>query len=335
MILLWLCLIYFFTSGITAQRSEDLSNNIIELNDGNLVDVLQSSNYSLVYFYSHSCEFCHRFNPDFEYLSILYNKDLNFESKTDFQIVKTDAIANKRISKLFGISGYPTLKLVNYDTKEITTFGGKRNCDNIIEFIRQETGSAPEYDSFVSNIRYLHDERLVDILLEKKDTIVVFTTPYTDEWHQYERLNHFYQKLAIRNRDEFNVGLYDSMKIESNELLTKYNVSNFPSIIYFKTDGSFKIFNHIHESRTVNEINEETLSSFLLNLESDDNRFGTWFRNYSQYNTMMGSNESLEFRGINKEKVYGFNIREGSLQNHEVPLSLEQEYQNLLEQIRL
>ncbi|KAI5959422.1 uncharacterized protein KGF55_005399 [Candida pseudojiufengensis] len=241
---------------------------IIEFNDSSITQTLEKSEFSLVYFYSDTCKFCQHFEPVFENLCVLYNGIDSEKSK--FQILAVNALQNKRLSQLFQIQHYPSIKLLEYSSKKIIPFEYDRDLQILINFIEHHVSVQPKYDNFVSKI---HDfEDLKTLGKSKSNKIIIFAMSFLDEWQDIHFPAHFLQNLAIKYPEvEFTVVLGD--KINDSSVLQIFGVSNFPSAIYLR-NGSFKSLNtKSQDTLKYGELDEAQLIKFIENIENNDSNW--------------------------------------------------------------
>ncbi|KAK6464251.1 hypothetical protein DFJ63DRAFT_311550 [Scheffersomyces coipomensis] len=325
-IIISLKLIYAITSDVTPY--------IKEFDDTNIAPTLEKSRYSFIYFYSDSCGYCVKFNPDFENLSLLYNSNQSSNTIPDIQILKTNARANKRVSQLFSINRYPSLRLLDFNTKEIFNYDkDKRDLPSLIEFIQQRVPDAvPDYNHFQSNVNYLDDSNF-DLATTKPNSLVIFTLSFLLDWKDYHYPNHPYQRLTHHESfQHINFSLVDVDNVNIQNTIAKYHISNFPSLIYFKDNHHFKIYNSFSQNHvTRNNLSVNDIETFLNNLDSDDVQFGTWYDSISSLQKDIVTNMNA-----NAPQQYGkkgFNVNQS--QNIIQLEDLDDEYDDVLNHIEL
>ncbi|KAK6200164.1 uncharacterized protein RJT21DRAFT_121055 [Scheffersomyces amazonensis] len=254
----------------------DPTSFVIEFGDANIETTLEQSRYSFIYFFSDSCGFCDKFNPDFENLSLLYN---NRSDHSSLQIIKTNARANKRLSGLFSINRYPSLRLLDFETKEIIEYDqDKRDLASLINFVQARVpGVSPNYDGFKPSIHYFED---VNFDKHQPNSLIVFTLPFLMEWKDYVYPTHGYQKLAL-DFPHIQFGLVDVDKVSAQDTLAKYHITNFPAVIYFHNDGTFKVFNTNSQNHVIkNNLGVNDIEIFLNNLHTNES--GKWYKSLKE-----------------------------------------------------
>ncbi|EMG48405.1 erp38 Protein disulfide-isomerase erp38 [Candida maltosa Xu316] len=245
-----------------AFASISLEPYIIEFSDNDaLQPVLERADYSLIYFYSDSCRYCRKFDPVFENLSVLYNN--NKDKNTRFQVLKTNARVNQQIGALFQVSQYPTLKLLIYETKEIITYEDDKDLQSIIKYVSDNVDVSPNYENYESKVKYE--------LLNNGDSVVFFITDYLPGWQDYKYPAHFTHQLALDYNGVFETVVIDVGKLSDYELLSRYGISQFPTVAYVKqNEGIVKTY-----TTNKNEVNVDEIYKFIDNV-NDDNETGPW-----------------------------------------------------------
>lgn len=317
---------------IKGSLSNNVEDYIIEFGDQNIESTFEKATYSLVYFYKEECAFCSEFNPLFEYLSTLYNHRNNSQAGI-FQILKTNGKINNRLNLLFKVERYPSLKLLNYESKAIITFKEtNRDLESLINFISKETLILPNDDSIESNLIYLDDANFFQFLdNSEKETVVVFTLPYLQGWESYYFPNHFYQQLSNRYKD-LNFALVDATKSVVSNITSTFHIADFPALMYFTTSGQFKVFlNKLQIQLSKNNLKEEDIESFISNIHVDSEDYGIWYDNTE---SLFESIEDEVHDNTKQVKNYGFNFRQEVI-GSEQQSDLLEEYRDLLLSLEL
>lgn len=290
-----------------------IQDHIVEFDDARLQLVLEQAKHSLIYFYSDSCKYCRDFEPSFNYLSVLYN-NVTKEKDLPFQVIKINARKNAVSSRLFQIKQYPTLKLLNYETKKITHYDRKdRSLESVVEFLKDNLPEvSPNYENYQSELIPFDESNL-------SDTLVVFTLSTLHDWHDHYFPTHFYQRLAATYKKKHKFALVEVDKLENSDVLQKYLINSFPSIIYY-TKNRFKTFRTYGNSE--HDLEEHDIVDFIKNLKSKSH--GTWFNSIKDL-------EAVEVDESKQEMRKGFNLNKG----HEVVDDDPDDYKSLLDHIEL
>ncbi|RLV96211.1 Protein disulfide-isomerase erp38 [Spathaspora sp. JA1] len=324
---IFLVCLLLFNLTIYGVNGSEVKDFIIEFDDSSIVPNLERSEFSLIYFYSDSCKYCVKFNPVFENLSVLFN---NLTNSSTFQILKTNARKNKRLSELFKIQHYPTIKLLEYKTKQIFTYEGNRDLTTLLEYLEAKVNVQPNYDNYVSPIKSITNQAEFNEFVSKKNKknkLVIFTGGYIREWKDYEYPAHFYQQLAqsptFSKNNEF--AIVDIEKLSDSEILSKYEVNTFPSMIYFNgKNNKFKTC-HTSSHQSKAEVDDQKIELFITG--QDDN---PWISSIEELHEL--NLKHIEYQGHLFQRK-GMNLRQSdfNLEN----LSEDEEYQQLLRQIEL
>lgn len=260
MLLLWLlaCISYTYSQHVP-------STYIKEFDDSAIQPTLEKTTYSLIYFYSDSCKYCQIFNPIFENLCALYNN--NDSESTNFQILKTNARINKKLSKLFAIRHYPTLKLLHYPSKEILEYEGKRDLHSLIDYIESKTTLKPNYENFESEVKNIDD--LQELLQGGRDKVVIFIMSYFADWQDYHYPAHYIQRIAS-SHDAIEFYVYHGDDLHNSEILPQFSVSHFPSLVYIR-NGKFKALNTEPPAYQKNEkFDGNKIETFIESIHLDE-----------------------------------------------------------------
>ncbi|KAI5955340.1 hypothetical protein KGF54_001901 [Candida jiufengensis] len=265
---------------------------IKEFDDSIIQQTLEKSVFSLIYFYSDSCKFCQQFDPIFENLSVLYNH--NSKSSSRFQILKTNARSNKKLSQLFKIQHYPSIKLLDYSTKKIESFEYNRELQTLITYIEHHVSIQPNFDNFESKLQKFND--LSTTLIKANDQLIIFTTSFLSDWKDIQYPAHFIQNLALIY-PHLDITVIYSDELEDSSILQYFDVSNFPSAVYSR-NGSFQTLNTNSQNYMKNnELNEAQLKKFIDTINDSEN---VWFDEKFMKNAKEKDNKVQQVSGLSK-----------------------------------
>lgn len=270
--------------------------------------------FSLIYFYAPDCRYCEGFNPDFEYLSALYN------GNTDLQVVKVNGRKHKDMVRLFDVKSFPSLKLYDADQKQVVTYSQARDVEKIEQFIQEKTRATPDLlgvESLINEVSHVSDLNITD----EQPLLLAFVSRLSLDWITYYYPGHFYQSIA-REYPNITFAIVFADEIDS-ELMQKYHVSNIPSLVLVDKSG-IQVHNTLSTNQMVNyKISEEDIRDII---ERKDHEEG-WF---PDLDSLYQHVESLEYDG-HRQRKEGMNVIESREENHD----MDEEYQMLLAQIRL
>lgn len=289
--------------------------SVLELNDDTFINSLLSTNHTLVYFYRDHCQYCQEFNSDFEYLSLIYNGN----NSSGLQIVKINGARNSRANSLFKVDRYPTLKMYHKSTSEIVTFLQQRSVEAIVDFVGfQVPGTEPDYSKYKSRVPMLPGNTNEEDLT---NTLVIFMLPILTGWDDFGRPNHFMERVAASESfKDVKFAVVDIFD-QKSDLQQKFFVSNFPSAIYFGTNGRFKVLD-TYSTNPDTRLDELELLEFLHSLQNEDG----WLENRDQLAQII---ELSKYEG-HKYHRPGFNMVQDRFEIDNDP-----EYDDLLEHLEL
>lgn len=274
--------------------------------------------YSLIYFGAFDCQYCEQFNPDFEFLSTLYN------GNEHFQAVKVDGRKNKDLVKLFDVHSFPTLKLYDQQNKQVYTYNEERVVERIQDFIQEKTGAVPDHTTIKTSIHEVSTTEDVDLFLANGPVVLAFVSKMNIDWNKWYYPAHYYQQIA---RDHPNYAFLIVFTNEAgSDIIKRYHVSNVPSLVFVD-----KTFIKVHNSFSTNQITnqilpERAIRDFIGNVYQKDE--GAWFEDL---NSLYNHTENLAFEG-HKQWKGGMNVVES---REDELVDEDEEYLMLVEKIGL
>lgn len=259
---LWILCITLLVNFSASTTNNQVSDSIIEFDDSLIQTTLEQSEHSFIYFYSDSCKYCRKFDPTFENLSVLFN---NNKDRSKFQILKTNARSNKRLSELFKISKYPTLKLLEYKTKRIIDYEDNRDLQSLIGYIDRTLNIHPSFEHFHTQVKYAENLEAIDN--NPSEQLIFFMANYLPGWEDYKYPAHYIHQFAL-DYEGISIIVVDVEELSNYDILSKYRVSHFPTVVYIK-DGNFKSY-----STKENEMKVTKIREFIENINKDST--GSW-----------------------------------------------------------
>lgn len=263
---------------------------------------------SLIYFYSPDCRYCNAFQPLFEYLVQLY------ERNEHFQIVKVNCRKSKELCSIFQIQSYPTFKIYDSELKQVYTFTNTRSVENLDDFISTYTSAQPELDNI--NITVSKIDSISQLEALKKPAILAIASSDAD-WNTYYYPSHFFHRLSKEYPNiSFAISFAD---VADSAILKHFHVSNFPSMIFFE-ELRFRLLNTLSTNIFQNELLELEVQAFLQ--DSGDSKWFALSHELAAYAEQLQYEGHKQFRG-------GMNVGTGEKKVQD----LQVEYQKLIDEI--
>ncbi|CCH42080.1 putative secreted protein [Wickerhamomyces ciferrii] len=300
--------ILLLTALISSVLSYKTFKGVIVADDSNFEDIIYAKGkYTLVNFYSKTCQHCQKLGPKYEPLVDLFNN-------TKIQIVQLEGRENKRIRKQEKIIGFPTLRLYSFDGSHMGSFVDERSTENLAKFITDHTGVQPNWpEQIIKQISSINELKKLNQI---KPSIVVFLAPWLDEWNGRYSI---FEKIAKIYSNDYNFIRIDSTSEESSDLTNLYKIDKFPTLMKFnqkELSTNFQILNK-------DDINKESIENFI-----NDDDIG---KKYKDLNQLI--NEKLLVDDENDDNFQlkkGFNVykNQGDYKNEEEE---EERYRKLRE----
>lgn len=210
------------------------ASNVIVADDKNFKELVVDAGVpSLVEIYASWCGHCKKLAPIWEQLADSYAVDPKKGGKPKVQIVKIDGDINRKVSKNYGVTGFPTLKFFNTDgSVEDVNVG--RDFASLSEFVNKKSGAVAKVaKKEPSAIVQLTDDTFDKIVYDPKKTVIV---AYTASWCGHcKSLKPEYAKVAsvFRNDDSVVVAEVDTTGEGTDGLKGRFNVKGYPTILVF------------------------------------------------------------------------------------------------------
>jgi protein disulfide-isomerase A6 len=200
----------------------------VNLTPENFDSVVDGSKHVFVKFFAPWCGHCKAMVPAYEETAEAFAKESNVV------IADVDADAHKELATRFGVSGFPTLKFFKKGSTTPTDYNGGREASDIIDFINQESGSRGRISKTPSSVTILTPSNFDSVVLDPtKDVFVEFYAPWCGHC---KRLAPIWEKLASIYKNEPGVVIANVDADAHKDLGTKYDVSGFPTLVYFQSD---------------------------------------------------------------------------------------------------
>ena len=150
------------------------ADKVLDLTPSSFDSTIFSGTPSLVEYFAPWCGHCKKLASVYEELAE------SFASSSSKVIIgKVDGDAHKDLSKEYGISGFPTIKYFDGNSKEPEDYKGGRDLDSLQAFITEKTGVKPKKAAKPpSQVEMLTDGSFKGAVGGDKDVFVAFTAPW-------------------------------------------------------------------------------------------------------------------------------------------------------------
>ena len=105
---------------------------IFEMTDKNYLEILNQNDAMLIYFFAEGSKKCKEMNQEIKKLH-----DYIKAEKLDVLLAKVDVSKEENVAVEFGVESIPKLRFVRYKYKIKNDYGGKKNFDEIKEFVNK------------------------------------------------------------------------------------------------------------------------------------------------------------------------------------------------------
>ncbi|KAG8442672.1 hypothetical protein GDO86_011458 [Hymenochirus boettgeri] len=163
---------------ITVWICSPAESGIVNLESGNIDDILSNADVALVNFYADWCRFSQMLHPIFEEASNIIQEEYPDRNKVVF--ARVDCDQHSDIAQRYRISKYPTLKLFRNGMMMKREYRGQRSVTAIAEYIRQQKSNP---------VREVDDlEELKSVDRSKRTIIGFFENKDSDNFRTYEKV---------------------------------------------------------------------------------------------------------------------------------------------------
>lgn len=156
-------------------------DQVLVLTRENFTDITENSDLILVEFYAPWCGHCKQLAPQYKKAA-----DMLHRANSGIKLAKIDGAVETELAKEFGVSGYPTMKMIRRGL--VSEYGGPRDAKGIATYMMKQAQPA---------VTLLLSAKELNALL-KEDTPVVVGVFINDESPELEAYAH----LANEGREE-------------------------------------------------------------------------------------------------------------------------------------
>jgi len=214
------------------------ASDVIDLNPNNFNEkVLKSDLPFMVEFFAPWCGHCKRLEPEWEKAAT--------NLKGIVPLGKVDCTAHQSLCSKYQVEGYPTIKVFSEKGKEVTNYQQERQASAIVRFA---TNSLPHYVQRIKNLDSLEEFLAKDSELPH---VLIFSSKF--------EISPLMRSLAVTYKGRI---LFGQVKSDVQEVVEKYSVDSFPTILGLRGDSDPIKFD--------GSISPESIGNFLLEFVGEE-----------------------------------------------------------------
>ncbi|CDP10927.1 unnamed protein product [Coffea canephora] len=125
-------------SGTTEEESKS-EEFVVTLDQSNFHEFVSKHKFIVVEFYAPWCGHCKKLAPEYEKAASILSKE-----DPPLILAKVDANEekNKALATEFGVSGFPTMKILRFGGSVVQDYKGPREADGIVAYVKKQSGPA-------------------------------------------------------------------------------------------------------------------------------------------------------------------------------------------------
>lgn len=183
---------------------------------------------ALVEFFAPWCGHCKKLAPIWQELGAAYDK-----LSDKIVIAQVDADSHKDLAQKYQIKGFPTIKFFPAGSKEPKDYTNDRSLEELVSFIKKETGLEGVVPRVYSNINVLDASIFDNVVFEDPDVSVMveFYAPWCGHC---KNLAPVYEKIATDFLLDENIIIAKVDATANTSLAERYNVKGYPHIVFFE-----------------------------------------------------------------------------------------------------
>uniref|UniRef100_A0A1D1ZAU0 Protein disulfide-isomerase n=1 Tax=Anthurium amnicola TaxID=1678845 RepID=A0A1D1ZAU0_9ARAE len=140
---------------------EEEPSFVLTLDSANFSDTVAKHPFIVVEFYTPWCGHCKKLAPEYEKAAAILSKH-----DPPIVLAKVDANdeVNKKLASKYEVNGYPTLKILKNEGKNIQEYKGPRDSEGIVEYLKKQVGPPSTELKSSEDASNLFDEKKVYIV---------------------------------------------------------------------------------------------------------------------------------------------------------------------------
>lgn len=221
---------------------------VLTLDAGNFSEVVAKHQFIVVEFYAPWCGHCKQLAPEYEKAAAVLR-----DHDPPLVLAKVDAYdeRNKDIKDKYQVHAYPTLKIIENGGKDVRGYGGPRDADGIVEYLKKQVGPASiELSSAEAAQASIGDKGVILVgvfpefagveyenfmaVAERKRSDYDFF--HTSDASILPRGDVAIKGPAVRLFKPFDELFVDSQDFDTDALEKFIEVSGFPAVVTFDAD---------------------------------------------------------------------------------------------------
>lgn len=249
----------------------------ISIDTNNLQALAYSSELLVLLFYSEKCKFSTQFLPIFDVTADRLRLDYGDTGKVAFG--KVDCLSQHKWSSRFGISKYPTVKIIRLGFISKTEYRGQRSVEALLQFVENELKEpTKEFKSF-DNIQ-IEDNNKYLIIGQFKHRDQLEYQIYRRASISMKDICQFHVSFNANSTDNDSITLRRDLKKDSIHTPVKYsgNMTNINDLIVWIENKCARVVREL-TFENAEEIGEEGLPLLILFHSRTDSKSREQFEN--------------------------------------------------------
>ncbi|KAK0521073.1 protein disulfide-isomerase precursor [Tilletia horrida] len=189
----------------------DGPDDVLVISQSNFTKTVEAHPLSLLEFYAPWCGHCKKLAPEYKIAATKLKAD-------GIPLAKIDCTVETELCQEVGVAGYPTLKVYRGKTDVASEYGGPRQADGIVSYMRKQNQPA---------LNHITSASAAD-KLKKQDRVVAIA--YVSSASADKDALAAFRTTAEKERDAFTFGYVDDA-----DLAKAAGIKSFPSIVIYRS----------------------------------------------------------------------------------------------------